>query len=301
MSAGFVRRLPVLQRDGNHWRGEFQAMASPCQLLTEVKGEGDARELLNTVAAEAWRIEDKFSRYIQGNIVDDINSSDGRAVEVDDETANLLDFAASLYEMSDGRFDISSGALRKVWKFDGSDKVPAQADVAAVLRVIGWHKISWKRPILRLRSGMQVDLGGIGKEYAVDRAAELVKLQTDASSLVNFGGDLVAVGEPAEGAWRVGIESVGSDEGQPDRLIQMQRGALATSGDARRFLLKDGVRFGHVLNPKTGWSVDRAPRSVTVAADTCTQAGMLATLAMLRGAGAEEFLESESVQYWCLR
>jgi thiamine biosynthesis lipoprotein len=301
MFAAPVRRSPALQRDGNLWRGEFQAMASPCQLLTEVEYEVDARALLNAVAAETWRIEDKFSRYLKGNIVDDINAGDGCEMEVDDETANLLDFSASLHRMSDGRFDISSGALRKVWKFDGSDQVPAQDDIDSVLKVIGWDKISWQRPRLKLRRGMQIDLGGIGKEYAVDRAAEIVKQQTDASSLVNFGGDLVAVGKLLAGGWRVGIESVDSGDSQPERIIHIHSGALATSGDARRFLLKDGVRYGHVLNPGTGWSVDQAPRSVTVAADTCTQAGMLATLAMLRGAGAEQFLQEQSVQYWCMR
>lgn len=301
MSAVCARRPPVLRRDGDHWCGEFQAMASPCQLLTDVKGESDARELLNTVAAEAWRIEDKFSRYITGNVVDDINSSDGAEIELDGETANLLDFAESLYRMSDGRFDITSGALRKVWKFDGSDRVPLQADIEAVLQDIGWGRVSWKRPVLQLQPGMQIDLGGIGKEYAVDQAAVIAERQTKASCLVNFGGDLVVVGKPEGTGWRVGIESVQPEENQPDRLIRLRGGALATSGDARRFLLKDDVRYGHVLNPTTGWPVDNAPRSITVAADSCTQAGMLATLAMLRGTDAEGFLGQQSVQYWCLR
>ena len=301
MSAASAHRPPILRRNDDHWCGDFQAMASPCQLLTEVNSEAHATELLNAVAAEAWRVEGKFSRYVSGNIVADINSSGGLEIEVDDETANLLDFADSLNRMSNRRFDITSGALRKVWKFDGSDRVPAQADIDAVLQVIGWHKIRWKRPILQLRPGMEIDLGGIDKEYAVDRAAGLVREQTDAGSLINFGGDLVVVGKPATGGWRVGIESVDAGENSPDRLIHLRAGALATSGDARRFLLQDGVRYGHVLNPMTGWPVDIAPRSITVAADTCTQAGMLATLAMLRGADAEEFLEQQSVQYWCLR
>jgi len=296
-----VRRSPVLKRDGDHWCGDFQAMASPCQLLTDVKSESDACELLNTVAAEAWRIEDKFSRYVSGNIVDDINGNDGRQIEVDDETASLFDFATSLYRMSEGRFDITSGALRKVWRFDGSDRVPLQADIDAVLQLIGWDKIRWKRPLLQLRPGMQIDLGGIGKEYAVDRAAALAKQQTDAGCLINFGGDLAVSGEPVTGSWRVGIESADPAMNKPDRLIRLSSGALATTGDARRFVLQGGVRYGHVLNPMTGWPVENAPRSITVAADTCTQAGMLATLAMLRGADAEAFLDQQSVQYWCLR
>jgi thiamine biosynthesis lipoprotein len=84
-------------------------------------------------------------------------------------------------------------------------------------------------------------------------------------------------------------------------VINLSCGALATSGDTQRYLLRDGVRYGHILDPTTGWPVENAPRSITVAADTCTQAGMLSTLAMLRGTHAEAFLEEEGVQFWCLR
>lgn len=276
-------------------------MASPCQLLTEVSGQADATELLNAVAAEAWRIEAKFSRYVSDNIIAEINAGDARTIEVDDETAKLLDFADNLFHMSDGFFDITAGVLRKIWTFDGGNTTPSQADVDEILRNVGWEKVQWERPFLKLENGMQIDLGGIGKEYAVDRAAKLVRQQSAEGALVNFGGDLVVAGESSTDGWRVGIESVEPDASQPDRMIRMAAGALATSGDSRRFVLRNGVRYGHVLNPKTGWSVEAAPRSVTVAADTCTQAGMLATLAMLRGNGAEDFLDQQSIKYWCLR
>jgi thiamine biosynthesis lipoprotein len=147
---------------------------------------------------------------------------------------------------------------------------------------------------------MEIDLGGIGKEYAVDRAAALVR-PLSTSCLLNFGGDLLALGPQAGGApWRVGIESVNA-AATAAKHIDLAVGALATSGDARRFLLKDGKRYGHILDPTTGWPVAGAPRSVTVAAATCTQAGMLATLALLQGERAEAFLEAQGAQFWALR
>lgn len=301
MSSEGGRRTPILRRDGALWCGEFQAMASPCQVLSEAISASDARGLLNDVAEETWRIEEKFSRYVRDNIIDEINTAEGREIVVDDETANLFDFADALCDMSEGRFDITSGGLRSVWKFDGSDNVPTQADIDAVIHLVGWHKVQWKRPTITLSPGMEIDLGGIGKEYAVDRAAAIVGELSNASSLLNFGGDLIAIGDTPKSDWRVGVESVAQGHNQPERLIHLRNGALATSGDARRFLLRDGVRFGHVLNPMTGWPVENAPRSVTVAADTCTQAGMLATLSILRGSGAEKFLEEQDVKYWCLR
>jgi len=84
-------------------------------------------------------------------------------------------------------------------------------------------------------------------------------------------------------------------------VLELERGALATSGDARRFLQKDGIRYGHILNPRTGWPVRDAPRSVTVAASSCTEAGLLSTLALLHGADAEVFLEQQGVGHWLLR
>jgi len=277
-------------------------MGSPCELLLESGDRSVARKLIQAVADEAWRIEDKFSRYLPENIIDRINCSNGEPVETDEETASLLDFAATLTELSDGRFDITSGVLREAWKFDGNDKLPDATAVSAILERVGWNKVDWSRPRLTLQPEMQIDLGGIGKEYAVDKAAGLLLERTDISCLINFGGDIFATGISTNtDGWQVGIEAPDSDGRIATKVIRLMNGGLATSGDARRFLLKDGVRYGHILNPTTGWPVTDAPRSVTVAADTCTQAGMLATLAMLKGADAESFLDQQDIQFWCYR
>jgi len=291
---------PLLSRRGSGWLGVFQAMASPCEVHVGDADLATAERVVAIAAAEAHRIEAKFSRYRRGNIVDEINTAEGRPVVVDDETARLLDYAARLHELSDGKFDVTSGVLRRAWRFDGSDRVPTEEAVAALLPIVGWDKVRWSAPELTLTPGMEVDLGGIGKEYAVDSAAGLVR-PVSARCLLNFGGDLLALGPQYGGApWRVGIESV-AEGGAVARHIDLTVGALATSGDSRRFLFKDGKRYGHVLDPQTGWPVVEAPRSVTVAAATCTEAGMLATLALLQGGAAEAFLEAQSVQFWALR
>jgi thiamine biosynthesis lipoprotein len=197
-----------VKRISDCFQGRFNAMGSPCEVLVASTDEALARNLLQIVADEAWRIEKKFSRYLPDNIVAGINNSNGRHVSVDDETANLLDFAARLHELSAGRFDITSGVLRKAWTFDGSDRFPSAGHVRAILKSVGWHRISWVRPQIRLRPGMQIDLGGIGKEYAVDKAAGLLSRESSAPCLVNFGGDLVATGEQRHpGGWQVGIEA----------------------------------------------------------------------------------------------
>lgn len=276
-------------------------MASPCEVLTEEAEHSTVQRLCDIAYRETKRIEEKFSRYRADSIVSRINGSHGRRFEVDAETANLLDYAAHCHELSEGRFDITSGVLRRVWRFDGGDRLPAQAEIDALLAHIGWDKLSWQRPFLILPEGMEIDLGGIGKEYAVDRCMQLLSQHTDESLLLNFGGDLT-VNHPRRSGqpWQVGLDDPDASGQRHRGEIAIDRGGLATSGDARRYLLKDGVRYGHILDPTTGWPVRNAPRSVTVHAANCMMAGMLATFAMLHGEEAEPFLKAQGVEFWIL-
>lgn len=274
-------------------------MACPCEVLMEAAPEALAQQILEAVAECAWRIEQKFSRYRTDSVVYRINQSGGSGITVDDETANLLDFAATLTTLSDSRFDITSGVLRKAWTFDGGDCVPSQEQIDELLAFVGWHKVEWSRPILKLRPGMQIDFGGIGKEYAVDAAVDLAAtIAPGLSCLINFGGDVAARNARRDGQpWRVGIEKP-DRSGTATRIVRLLRGGLATSGDSRRFVFRDGHRYSHILDARTGWPVRKAPRSITVAADTCTQAGTLTTLSMLQGEDAERLLKSSGMQYW---
>jgi thiamine biosynthesis lipoprotein len=279
----------------------FSAMASPCEVRVDNPDPMLALHLGQIGETEAQRIEIKYSRYRDDSVITKINTSRGEPITVDDETAALLDYADSCYRLSNGLFDVTSGVLRRLWKFDGSDNVPSKSQVNEILPFIGWDKVTWRRPELILPEGMEIDFGGLGKEYAVDSATLKIMQVSDAPILVNFGGDLRVSG-PRTGnrRWVVAIESVDSDSASTARL-EIASGALTTSGDARRFLLKDGVRYSHILDPRAGWPVKDPPRSVTVAAPTCMEAGVISTLAMLQGKKAEKFLKREGVQSWVAR
>ena len=292
------------------WKGCFDAMASPCEILLHNVDYPTALMLLGCAMEEAKRIEAKFSRYLSDNVVHTINNSHGSWIGVDDETQGLLDFSSQLFELSNGFFDITSGVLRKVWQFCSDSTVPDQRDIEAVLPYVGWGKVRRKDNAIALPIGMQIDFGGVAKEYAVDRT--LQKMQRlaecqgvfDGKMLVNFGGDIAcsmtseASGNEAFLPWDVGVEHVNEAISDPYHIIQIFGGGLATSGDTRRFLQGDGRRYSHILNPKTGWPIERAPHSVTVAADTCIEAGMLATLAILEGKDCETMLVENEVNYW---
>lgn len=291
---------PWLQRSATGWRGGFEAMASPCELLLEGVDEATARAQLRRAQAEALRIEQRFSRYREDSVVARLYAGRNTWQWVDEETALLLDFAAQCHALSGGLFDITSGVLRHAWRFDGGTQVPSAAAVAALRPRVGWHRLRWQRPRLWLPEGMELDFGGIGKEYAVDRTLALLQAAVPAPTLVNFGGDLACSGPRADGsAWQVGIEQPTGTAGEPvaAAVLQLRQGALATSGDARRFVWHEGRRLGHVLDPRSGWPVEGAPRSVTVAAPRCVEAGLLSTLALLRGPGAAAWLREAAVPH----
>ncbi len=226
-----ARNVELFAEDG-YWAGRFRAMAGPCEVLVDTEDPTEARVVAERVAACAWRIEDKYSRYQRGNVIDEINAAGGRAVTVDEETAKLLDFAATLYDLSDGMFDVTSGVLRRAWTFDGGARVPRQLDIEALLPLVGWDKVVWQRPNLRLSSGMQLDFGGIGKEYAVDQATQIARNVCGCAALVNFGGDLAVSRPRADGRpWRVGIENPARN-GQ--RCESRTRPATRSARDQRR-------------------------------------------------------------------
>ena len=285
---------------------QFFAMASQCEIIVETSDKRLAKKLGDKLAAEVWRIEDKYSRYNNSSVCSKINQSNGKAIAIDNETFLLLNFADTCYQLSDGLFDITSGVLRRVWRFDCTDNIPTATQVAEVIPCVGWDKVNYNDKSITLLSNMELDFGGIGKEYAVDRAIVLAKQITDKPVLVNLGGDLAVTGPRANNeTWKVAIEHPDVDSrgenNNVDMVVALNSGALATSGDARRYLIKNGQRYGHILNAKTGWPIEHAPRSITVVAPQCIQAGILATLALLQGNEAEEFLTEQDIKYWSRR
>ncbi len=309
--ANKANRAINLTKNKDSYSISFNAMASPCEVIVQSNDKQLAQKLGNIITAEVWRIEDKYNRYDQNSLCSVINSKAGQPVAIDEETYLLLIFADHCYQLSNGLFDISSGALRKAWSFHGGSakntQFPSQAQVSAALSNVGWNNIKFDEQKITLAKGMEVDFGGICKEYAVDRALILAKQLSDKPILVNLGGDLAVTGSRLnDETWQVAIEHPDIDsalnrDAIADMIVSLKSGALATSGDARRFIIKDGVRYGHILNAKTGWPIAKAPRSITVVAPQCIQAGILATLALLQGCNAEQFLTEQDIKFWARR
>jgi thiamine biosynthesis lipoprotein len=259
----------------------FKAMGTLCEVELFAAPQ-KARAVLAAILAEVERLEQRYSRYRPESFLSHINriAACGGGLEVDPETASLLDYAQTCYEQSQGLFDITSGILRRAWRFDLS-KAPARDQIESLRAKIGWDKVDWRPPYLAFPvAGMELDLGGIVKEYAVDRAAALALSAKVHSGVVNLGGDIRILGPRPDGnPWRVGIR-------HPRRAgllttLLVQEGAVASSGDYERCLMVNGQRFGHILNPKTGWPVQYLA-AVTVLGELCVVAGSAATIAILK-------------------
>lgn len=261
----------------------FRAMGSPCELSLYGASRETVAPIADACAREIARLECKYSRFRDDSLATRINRSAGdpRGLVVDDETAALLDFAATAHRESQGRFDPTSGVLRRVWDFK-SGKLPEPAAISHTLECVGWSKLRWERPRLILPiPGMQLDWGGFVKEYAADRVAELARSLGVTAGIIDLGGDLAVVGPHPDGSpWLVGIRHPRSPKRAMAR-IALGAGGLATSGDYERFMIVDGVRYSHLLDPRTGQSFRAGPACVSVTGDHCLVAGVTATIAML--------------------
>jgi thiamine biosynthesis lipoprotein len=246
-----------------------------------------AERLSRAVETEARRIEAKFSRYRESSVVSEINRNAGRTpVAVDEETEMLVCSALELARMTGGRFNPTVGALRRAWDFKGN-RVPSPEEVAALLPLVDADAVSVRdRTVFLRKPGMEIDLGGVGKEYAVDRAARILEAEGVRSAIVNFAGDVRTIGSRGDGhPWKVGVADP-FDRARCRFAVRALGGTgIATSGDYERGFVKDGVRYHHILDARTGWPA-RGLSSVTAIAATAFRAGRFATAAFLLGAEA---------------
>ena len=273
-------------------RFPFAAMGSRCELRLYASAAARAASGARAAMADVLRLEAKYSRYRDDSVTAAINraAAVGGAIEVDAETATLLDYAATCHAQSDGLFDLTSGVLREAWG-PHCRAVPDPRVIESLLARVGWSKLTWERPRLSFAvPGMEIDFGGVVKEYAADRAATLCAEAGFRHGLVDLGGDIKVIGPHADGSpWVVGIQHPRIADAVMATLDLFQ-GAVATSGDYERFVEIDGRRYSHILSPRTGVPV-RGLAGVSVVASECVVAGSAATIAMLMEDRGPEWLD----------
>jgi len=276
----------------------FKAMACSNELSIFVSNKKAAKSIAAEAIDAVHALEARYSRYLPDSLLSKINNSAGdlSGVDVDSETAALLNYSQACFEQSEGLFDITSGVLRTIWDFT-SNTLPSDQELQATLDLVGWEKVIWKDPKFVLPiAGMEIDFGGVVKEYAADTCANLCRAKGIKHGLVNMGGDIHVIGPHPDGSsWKIGIQNPDN----PDEIIttvNLTHGGLASSGDYQRFMTIGGRRYGHILNPRTGWPVPGL-RAVSVMAPQCLIAGSTTTIAMLMGDDGKEWLDSAGLPY----
>lgn len=242
---------------------------------------------IQLVIDEIERIENLISEWRPNTQISEVNRNAGiRPVKVDREVFELTRRAISYSILSDGAFDISVAALDKIWRFDGNmDALPSDAAVQNSVTKVGFEKIeldSIASTIFLKQSGMKIGFGSIGKAYAADRGRHILQEMGVKGGLINASGDIALWGKPPEKkSWSIGI----SDPEKPykiTRKLRMKEGAVATSGNYQKYVMFNGVRYSHIMDPRTGYPATELA-SVTVIGPMAEFANALSTSVMVLG------------------
>ena len=278
----------------------FKAMGSACEVVLASHTQNEAESMAKLAIDEVLRIERKYSRYTTDSIIAKINQQAGcGALQCDDETWALFQFASQLFDQSDGLFDITSGVLRQAWDFK-KPEVPTSQKLEVLLPLVGWQKVVLQDQSIALPlAGMEVDLGGFGKEYAADRAVQVLKEKGVTHGYVNLAGDMRFLGpKPSGEPWMIGIQDPRARD-QVVATLPITQGGLATSGDYERYFELNGQRYCHVLNPKTGMPVSYW-RSVSVTSPATVVSGCTTTMVMLKEADGLAFLQATGFDFFAI-
>jgi thiamine biosynthesis lipoprotein len=277
---------------------EFYAMGSDCAVHLCGETVENVERFVTAAEDEVRRIESRYSRYRGDSELARINkvAATGGSIGIDAEKAGLIAYAKACFAKSNGAFDITSGLLRGAWDFSASC-LPYQGSIDSVLPSIGLDKVTLANDSLYFaRSGMELDFGGLAKEYAADRAAEVCVGLGARHGFIDLSGDIRVIGSQPDGLpWRIGIRHP-RDADTLAAEITLSSGALATSGDYERFIEVDGRRYCHILDPRTGWPA-QGLSSVTVISDRCLVAGSLSTAAMVKGKEGVAWLQGLGVRH----
>jgi len=278
---------------------KFKAMGSPCEIRLYSDSKKSADKTISAAVEEVQRLEKKYSRFLKNNFMYKLNAvaQQGGGFDIDPETYQLFVLADQCWQQSEGLFDITSGVLRKIWKFD-KNILPDEASIQAVLESVGWNNVELSKHAIKfLKPNMELDFGGIVKEYAVDRAAMICRQHGVLSGMVDLGGDVFILGPQPDGqAWKIFVQHPRNKE-EFIASFEVFQGGLASSGDYERFIEIEGQRYCHIFSPKTGWPIKQGLASVSVQAEHCVLAGTIASIAMLKEDQAKAWLKDLGVEH----
>jgi thiamine biosynthesis lipoprotein len=267
---------------------EHVSMGAPVQLSAYTTREADAVAAFGAAFAEFDRLDSLLSVWKEGSDVLHMNAAAGdRPVSVSSDTLDVLRQAIQAGDWTNGKFDITFGALADVWKFDHDqdNHVPTPSEIAARLPLVDYRNVvidEKARTAFIRKRGARVHLGGIGKGFAVDHAVSILRSRGLTDFMVQSGGDMYVAGRRGDRPWRLGIRDPRGPADRTFATLELSDSTFSTSGDYERFFMQNGVRYHHLIDPDLGRPV-QGTRSVTIVAKSATQADWLSTGVFVSG------------------
>ena len=254
-----------------------------------VSSEKDAGLIVDAVLREFHRIEKKFSVTDSKSVISLINKSD-HPVEVDEETAFVIERSLALARATEGAFDPALGNLITLWGFDRitnndfEPHIPSDNEIEEALGKSGYENVLIENDVIILENSVKLDLGAVVKGYAIDRGISIVReMDPDATGYIDAGRDIGIIGPKFGGDyWSIAIQDPRGDSGEYIDVVYLKKGTIVTSGDYERFFILDGERYHHIINPKTGYPV-RKTISTTVISPDAMDADAFSTAAFVLG------------------
>lgn len=274
---------------------DFYAMDTVMNITAYGKNAQDA---VNDCVSYINSLEAEISRTKETSEISSLNSADGKTVSLSEDTAEILQAALDLAEKTNGYFDPTIAPLSDLWKIGTEEAaVPLQADIDAVLPEIGYQNITLSGTEASLQAGAKLDLGGIGKGYAADHAAQILRDAGIEHAIISLGGNVYVVGsKDGSTPWTVGITDPDQEE-EYIATLTVSDTSVVTSGDYERYFEQDGRRYCHIFDAQTGYPADTDLRSVTVVSPDSTSDDAYTTALFVMGFDkAWEFCQENNIQ-----
>jgi len=275
------------ESNGDYHQISCRAMSTPVRIVFRTKSPLIVENYQQAAIRWISLFEARYSRFLAESIVGQINAGAGGCwIELDEEADGLFALCSEMHTLTRGVFDPAALPLLRLWDWKADPpRVPDESAIRGALEICGWEKIH-RRPggICLPRAGMGIDLGGIGKEFAVDSLFYMARERGIKDMLIDIGQDLRVSGHPpGKDAWYIGLEEP-DQPGQCWTAVRLIDHAVATSGDYFRSFTHDGRRYGHIIDPRSGMPVGNQCQAVSVIAPSCVLAGILSTAAFILGA-----------------
>lgn len=272
--------LPSCARDAEPFVRQTFVMGTRGTITIYGLSSDDSETAAVEAISEMHRIESVMSTWKEKSEISRLNrNSQGQPVRVSAELFLVLEKAYRFSELTGGAFDVTARPVVRLWGFQGGEaKLPSEAEIADALSKVGWRKmiLDAEDTTVTLIGGSSIDLAGIGKGYAVDRCVEILGDHGVESALVDLGGNMFAIGAPpGREAWSIGIRDPEDLSGVIGKML-ISNEAIATSGNYENFVVIDGKRYGHIVDPRVGMTVDHL-LGVTVIAPSATESDALST------------------------